>query len=226
MFQTIYTGFRQYVSTKAPSYSANHRKDYYISIGLYSMYSHWPEHIFVPGRNCGGYEPCNLLDDTTKPFDGIEQEYTQMLDRGLDVLNSLDTQEKILAIRNRTMITARKGRVHSFDLVGPYLACGKIEDALFEIDHQYTHSVIGFFRTTDCLLTAGANQTYLAELSALRERLCEAEHLWVALISCNYDVIWAYLEDTFERNCALARQNGIPFHPDFHKKKITMRRTM
>ena len=217
VFQTIYAGFKQYVSTEAPSYNARQPKDYYISIGLYSMYACWPEPIFVPGRNCGGYVPSDLLGDTNKPFEGVEQEYKQMLGGGLSVLNSLDTQKRILELRNQVMLSARQSRIHSFDLVGPYLACGNVEDALLEIDHQYTHSVIGFFRANDYLLTTGDNREYLKELSALRERMSVAERLWVALISSKYDFVQSYLDAIFERNCTLASKNGIPFNSSFHK---------
>ena len=220
IFQTIYTGFKQYISTSAPSYTGQRPKDYYISIGLYTMYTRWPEYIFSPGRNCGGYTTSNLLGADNQPFEGIEWEYSQMLHSGFDVLDSFDSQKRIIELRNKVMLSDEKSRTHSFDLVGPYLACGNIEDALFEIDHQYTHSLVGFFRENERLLSAGEANQYLAQLGALRERLNEAERLWVALISGNYDFVRAYLDEIFERNCTLARKSNIPFSPDFHKVEI------
>lgn len=222
IFQTIYTGFKQYISTDSSNYHVQRPKDYYISIGLYSMYTQWPEHVFVPGRNCGGYIPNNFVGTADEPFEGIEREYIKMLDSGFSVLDSLNSQEKLLEFRNKVMLSSRNSRIHSFDLVGPYLVCGNIEDALFEINHQYTHSVVGFFRENDCLLSLGETKKYLSELSALKERLNEAECLWVALISSKYDFVHSYLNETFERNCVLARKNNIPFSSDFHKVTLPL----
>lgn len=222
VFQTLYTGFTQYVDVQSPYYSAKKRKDNYISIGLRSMYTRWPEIIFIPGRNCGGYLPADLLGCATASFNGIGEQYEQMLEKGLSVLDEIDTQEKMLKMRNDVMKTSMHSRIHSFDLVAPYLVCGQIEDAFFEIDHQYTHAMVGFFKTHDHVLGAGAAGEYIDALQSLRNRLGEATDLWTALITNEYNFIHKYLQKNFECNTALAQKYGIPLSPDFHMRTAAL----
>ena len=222
IFQTIYTGFKQYLNVNSPCYDPQHRKDYYISIGVKSMYTRWPEWIFVPGKSCGGYSPANLLCMENYVFDGIRTEYVAMLEGGFSALNVLNTQKEMLQFRNSVMRTSRNTRIHSFDLVAPYLMCGEIEEAFFEIDHQYTHSVIGFFSENEQLLSAGKSAEFLVELDTLKVRTQEASDLWCALIGRNYDFVHAYLSQNYEQNYLWAQKYRIPFSEDFHKAKALL----
>jgi hypothetical protein len=181
------------------------------------MYSNCNEDAFVPGR-CGGlYSPSDLLGITSPVFHGIEEEFAQMKDAGFSILDTINSQAALLDIWNRAVTTASGARVHSLNLVAPFLMCGKFEDAFFEIDHQYTHRMIGFFKTYDCLLHNGKTSEYWDQLHLLKEDLREATDLWLAMIGHKDDYVRNYLNQNFERNVLWAQKYSIAFSNDFHK---------
>ena len=77
IYQTIYTGFKAYIDVDSPHYSPEHRKSYYIGIGIRSLYARHEEELFVPGKDAGEYAPLELClkRKASGPFHGIETEY-------------------------------------------------------------------------------------------------------------------------------------------------------
>lgn len=135
IYQTIYTGFKKYLDTTSPNYSPENRKSYYISIALRSMYSCYTEHIFADERDSGGYTPVDLCNGHkySGPFHGIEQEYDYMEQEGFDVLDTIDTQEKILEWWDAVQVVDTGERIHSICLVEPLLLCQRYQDAENEL---------------------------------------------------------------------------------------------
>jgi hypothetical protein len=82
-------------------YSSAHRKSNYIGISIESMYTNWGNELFQL-RNCPGkYEPCDFMGIDAPLFNGIEDQFTQMIEYGLDILDGINTQEAYLQLETK-----------------------------------------------------------------------------------------------------------------------------
>jgi len=217
IFQYIYTGHKKYLDPESPLYSSAHRKSNYIGISIESMYTNWGNELFQL-RNCPGkYEPCDFMGIDAPLFNGIEDQFTQMIEYGLDILDGINTQEAYLQLETKPQ---RTGIPHRYPYIAPYFLCGEIEKAYFEICHHYLNAIDGFFMAEDKLLRKGEEHLYVVLLQETKERQAQFINLFRAMRVCKYDYIIQYLEQNFEQNVATARKNGIPFSKDFHMRDM------
>lgn len=211
IYQTIFTGFKKYLDPASPNYSDKNRKSYYISIGLRSMYSHHNEHVFIPGKDSGGYRPADLCNKRkySGPFLGIEEEYNYMEQTGFDVLDSINTQEKFLEWWERVHVIDNGQRIHDIQLVEPFLLCGKLPEAEYEISVSF-------------IQTASAYESYRKYVeSGLQEphppyeqRLLQSAErdmvLWHWCMGRQYDSFQTYIQENYQRNMEWVQKYRIP----------------
>lgn len=211
IYQTIYTGFRDYISTDSPNYSNENRKDYYISIGIRSLYSSLLEDAFADNRGIGGYRPGDLLHKCkySGQFNGIEEEYSFMEQGGFDVLDSVNSQEEILELWDAIQTTADGNRIHDPILVEPLLLCRRKNEAEYEISTnivQSTDAYMSYMDRVEC--------GYLAKDSAYETRYWDKMrrqlNLWKLIARDRHDGLDHYISENYSRNLSWAKQYGIP----------------
>lgn len=211
IYQTIYTGFRDYISIDSPNYSNENRKSYYISIGIRSLYSSLLEDDFADNRGVGGYRPGDLLQKCKYSglFNGIEEEYRFMEQCGFDVLDTINTQEKFLELWNAIQTTADGNRIHDPKLVEPLLLCRIRNEAEYEISTniiQSTDAYMGYLDRVKC--------GYLSKDSAYETRywnkMRKELKLWKCIARFRYDDLERYIAENYNRNIEWAKQYGIP----------------
>lgn len=208
IYQTIYTGGRQYIDPESPHYTTAHRKSNYLSIGVWSMYSNRMEDDFKPGIMPGWYSPHDLSLDANpdKRFHGIEAEYQMMADYGFIRLDQINSQEEMLKLYMHTQTGKGGEHIHTLELVEPFLLVGKKQEAMFEVSHYCMHSLARFMRDS--------NVAYLTD------RVSEQTELWVALLTDNRNIIQSRITHNFQQNSRWALENQIPFLLDYHERKL------
>lgn len=223
LYQTIYTGFRDYVDPSSSSYSDAQRTANTIRIGIRSLYSQWKETIFVPGR-CAGVGVMELVEKRriNKMAQGILTEYRQMEEYGFDALDALDTQEKYLDFWSAVnqIPAVGGGRVHSFQLIAPFLMCGKTEEAVFEISRAFTHTMVSFYREGDILLQNGQQDVYLQKEAEKKVLLSMHMQLWHWIVGQKFEEVNRYLSESYCQNMSWVEKYGIPLSPNFVPRQI------
>lgn len=224
IFQSIFWGFRRYVDPKSPSYSPTKRKSNYISIGIYSLFSRCKKEYFDPSE-CGGgiYLPNDFCPPSSehKLFHGIECECDKMAAYGFAALNSINTQEAMLDFYSRTKTSNTGGRIHSLSLVEPFLITGRVEDALFELSFDFTHTCVGHMITRHNDSIEWPKGWY-AELEERIERsLAKDVCLWRAIMGRHSQEVCSHISENYERNINWIREFNIPLPDNFQKRQIS-----
>ena len=211
IYQTIYTGFRKYIYTDSPKYSAEKTKSYYVSIGLRSMYSCYDEHAFVPGKDSGGYSPADLCEKRkhASPFHGIEEDYTRMEQGAFDVLDAIDTQEKLVEWWDAVQTIDTGRRIHDIHLVEPLLLCGNQHDAECEISVSIAQGMDAYASYLDRVECGCYNKDTSYEQrfwNSARKQL----DLWRWCIGRDQNKLREYLSENYKRNLLWAHKYEIP----------------
>lgn len=223
VYQTINTGFRKYIDTASSNYSNTNRKSNYIDISLRSIFSYLPEYYFAPQRKCGGITPELLKGSSaqTEKFNGIEEQYAQMSEFGFDVLDEVNTQERLLDLRLKIERTQEGKRLHNLDFADLFLITGQGEEANFELSHCLAHHTVGFRLTNEQLLHTGQYEEYCKELERTWEMgVNRVAELWRHYLTHNYKELYRYLSDNYDRNMKWIEQYGIPVADDFYARAI------
>lgn len=211
VYQTIYTGFRKYIDTDSPNYSSENRKSYYVSIGLRSLYSNYGEHIFASDKDSGGYRPVNLCKKGkySGPFNGIEEDYNFMEQEGFDVLDSIDTQEKLLEWWNMVQIIDAGQRIHDIHLVEPFLLCGNGRDAEYEISVSFIHCMDAYVSYLD-LVESGSLRKDEAYDQRIWNNVRNQLNLWRWCVGRNKKELQKCIDDNYNRNIVWIQKYGVP----------------
>lgn len=222
IYQTIFTGFRRYINPESPFYSSTNRKSAYISVSVWSLYTHLPRDFFDPGSTGYGIRPDILIGskDRNAMFHGIEPEYEMMRDKGFDVLDSVDSQERFLELYGRVFLNAEGGRMHRSFLIAPFLMSGDMENALFEICYSYTHGMNGFYHENHPLLAAGQYEEYCQKEICTIENLHVIRTLWLAWLCSDQRTFSEYLQSNIKRNLKFVEEHNIPIAPDLTIREI------
>ena len=211
IYQTIYTGFREYISTDSPNYSNDNRKSYYISIGVRSLYSFLLEDDFADTRGVGGYRPGDFFQKCkySGMFNGIEEEYSFMEHGGFDVLDAINSQEKFLELWDAIQTNADGNRIHDPKLVEPLLLCHKRSEAEYEISThivQSTDAYMGYLDRVECGYFAKDGSYETRYWNAMRKDLKR----WKLIARYRHDELGRYIAENYNRNMAWAEEYGIP----------------
>ena len=211
IYQTIYTGFREYIDIRSPYYSSENRKSYYISIGLRSIYSCHNEDTFIPGKNPGGYRPADLYTKSkfSGPFNGIEEEYAYMEEKGFDVLDEISSQEKLLEWWNSVQVIDTGYRMHSISLVEPFLLCGLLHEAECEISVSYIQTMSAYF-SYKAHVESGRLEAYYPYEQRIWESAERDLTFWHWCMGRQYKEFDAYIHENYQRNMEWIQKYGIP----------------
>lgn len=208
ILQTISTSpFRIYISPFSPYYSKNRRKSNYISIGLWSMYCPLPEILFDPQNSFGQFTTENFRGKKFLNFNGIEDDYIFMIEKGFSILDSIKTQKKLIEI-TQFLYTAEFGGVGpaQIDLCEPYLKCGQLVEALERVGSYYASRWAMFHETADEI----SAEEYSAKEKELRLDTHEIAVLWSMIATRDKDRIEDYLKSNYIKNVGYAKKYGIP----------------
>ena len=211
VYQTIYTGFRDYISIDSPLYSDENRKSYYVSIGLRSLYSSLREDDFADNRGVGGYRPGDLLQKCkySGRFNGIEEEYSFMEQCGFDTLDTIDTQERLLELWDAIQTTADGNKIHDPQLVEPLLLCRKKDEAEYEISThiaQSTDAYMSYLDRVECGYLTKDSSYETRYWNKMRHEL----KLWRMIAWYHHDDLGRHVAENYNRNLMWAKQYGIP----------------
>lgn len=219
VYQTIFTGFKKYIDTDSPNYSAQNRKSYYISIGLRSIYSRYDESIFIPGKDCGGYRPTDFRKKArnSDPFNGIEDEYAIMAEGGFDILDSIDTQESLLNWWDQIQISDTGQRIHDLHLVESLLLCGRYYEAETEISMSFIHGMDAFMSYCDHV-ERGDIQRELSYEQRIWDSANKEMILWRWCIGRNHTKLRQYINANYNRNMEWICKYGIPVDRHTHER--------
>ena len=213
VYQTIFTGFKEYLCPASASYSENCRKSNYISIGIRSMYSCYNEDIFVPGKNAGGYRPADFLNKrkNSVPFNGIDEEYDIMNAVGFEILDTIATQESLIEWWRAVHVTDTGKHIHDFQLVAPLILCEYIDDAETEICVSYMQHMSSLQSYLNHVKQGNILHNSAYEQSVRRQTDTEMA-LWKHLISRRYNELNMYLKENYLRNMSWVCKYEIPFN--------------
>ena len=209
ILQILFVGGRTYVSPFSPHYSNTARKSNYISIGLWSMYCDLPEFVFEPGIFAGYFSVENFRGRKFIDFMGIQEDHKFMLEQGLDILDSIQTQES-LTQTVRALYTAEFGGVNSMalDLCAAHLKCGQNAEALERVGAYYASRWAMFHQSANTMPI----EEYQTREAELREDTKKYADLWTMIATRNFDAIEEYLKNNFERNLGYAEKYGVPLN--------------
>ena len=211
VYQTIYTGLKKYMDTDSPYYSKENRKSYCVSIGIRSVYSHYEEHVFIPGKDMGGYSPADLYRKCkySGPFNGIEEDYGYMEQVGFDVLDSIDTQEKLLEWWDTVQVIDTGHRIHDIHLVEPLLLCGKRHVAEYEISVSFIQGMDAYISYLNRVESG-----IFSKDNAYEQRIWNSAgkqmDLWRWCVGRNKEELCKYIKQNYNRNMAWIQEYGIP----------------
>lgn len=212
VYQTIYTGFREYVDPPPANGSATSRKSYYISVGILSIYSNHQEFMFIPGR-APGNRPSQLLSKSRHigMFNGIEEEYAIMETAGFDILDTVDTQEAMLDLYEKIEVCDDGEVIHDLALAEPFLLCGRQKDAKIEISTSIAHCVSVYDSYTS-RVEAGMQARDASYEQRIRDDLAHMMVLWNLCLGKRDPEIDEYIAENYHRNLAWIRKYGVPTH--------------
>lgn len=211
IYQTIYTGFKKYIRPESPNYSVQERKSYYISIGLRSIYSCYDERVFSSDKDSGGYVPADLIHKCKYSgfFNGIDTDYQLMECDGFDILDEINTQEKLIEWWDSVQVVDTGHRIHDIHLVEPLLLCGNIKDAQNELSVNFIQDIDAYVSYLDHV-----DSGVLSKDDSYDQRIrCGVKHqlnLWRNCIGGNKKELHEYIEANYIRNMAWIQKYGIP----------------
>lgn len=141
VLQGIFELEKIYIDPYSPEYSDDHRKDKYITIGLWSLYSELPEEIFNGEIRGGQFEVASIAYQGigTGPFMGNQYERNLLATRGLPMLDQIQTQSQLA---DTVVYFANKEHNGLFpdqiNLFGAFLRCERCNEALDRVQAFFT----------------------------------------------------------------------------------------
>lgn len=219
IYQNITYTEKYYIDTDSPEYSDANRKSPSISFGCWSMYSDiYPEQFTPFGREHSGLlSPEMIIGKNPKNyFKGFGSQYKIMVEQGLDLLDSITTQEQLLSVTYK-LISVQYGDSfpHMSELAIPHIICGERNKALDRLYSIYVRSCINFFDKYRHLKESGQYDKYIEKLNE-HEASIEMYTLFINRIVCNReDELKEYMLSYLERNIQYAKENKIAFADNF-----------
>ena len=208
ILQILDTGQRTYVSPFSPHYSSTARKSNYISISLQSMYCDLPETAFMSGAFISYFTVENFKGRKFLEFMGIQEDHKFMLEQGLDILDSIQTQEVLAQTVASLHVAECGGFISAPNLCAPYLKCGQHAKALEKVGDYYASRWAMFHQSADTMPI----EEYQCREAKLREDTKKYADLWTMIATRNFDAIEEYLKSNFERNLGYAEKYGVPLN--------------
>lgn len=142
VFQHILLGFKERLHSSAPGYSQNHRYEPRILIYLKSMYTRYND-LYISIDSTTGFSLTvpQLLDKQDTPFMGAALEMEQMLNAGLDVLDTITSQRQIIELLEPLTYDKREGQLcYSTQLYDIYLYCEEFYKARIAIETEFAQN--------------------------------------------------------------------------------------
>lgn len=138
---------------------------------------------------------------------GIEDDRIFMIEKGLSVLDSIQTQEKLIEIA-QFLYTAEFGGVGpaEIELCEPYLKCGRYMEALDRVGSYYASQWAMFHEIADEI----SMEDYLIDEKIIKSNTHELSVLWSMIAKCDHDGMKEYLKNNFEKNISFVKKYGIP----------------
>jgi len=206
VYQTIHTGYKQYIYPFSSEYSEKHRKANTISIGIWSLYAKWDDPLDLLGM----YSPGDLEGKREIHFQGFGAHCKQMVENGFSFLNGITTQEKLLEARMKIDSNYGSGKwIHDVWLSAPLMACGKWEEATDEVCRHYTHTWDAFFTKYAFLRNEERYEEYFAKEREYEQHLQLTTQLWNKLLGSHYAWIQEFLKENLNRNMQYLQDCGI-----------------
>jgi hypothetical protein len=170
-----------------------------------------PEDLFADGRGTGGYTPADLCTGSkyTGPFNGITEDYTLMERSGFDILDKIVTQEKFVEYWEKIQVIDTGHRVNSLCLVEPFLLCGRMRDAEYEISMSFIHSMSAYEAYQKHLET-GVIEPEPSYEEKLLQGANQKLKLWHLCQGRQFRELQSYIDDNYQRNMGWIQDYGIP----------------
>ncbi len=209
VLQILFVGGRTYISPHSPYYSSSARKSNYLSIGLWSMYSNLPEFLFEPGAHAGQFTVENFRGNKFIEFMGIIDDHRFMLEKGLNLLDTIQTQESLIQVA-QSLYTAEFGGVGpaQIDLCEPLLKCGRYTEALDRVGSFYASQWVMFHQSANTL----SLDEYRANEGKMLSKTRKIADIWRMIATNNHEDIEEYLKSNYEQNIGFTEKYKIPFH--------------
>ena len=142
VFQHILLGFKERLHSSAPGYSQNHRYEPRILIFLKSMYAQY-DSLYISIDCTTGFSLTvpQLLDKQDAAFMGAAAERERMLIEGLDVLDTITSQQQIIEYLEPLVYNESEGQqLYSTQLYDVYLYCENFYKARMAIQTEFAQN--------------------------------------------------------------------------------------
>lgn len=206
VYQTIHTDYKQYIDSFSPEYCEKRRKANTICIGIWSLYAKWDDPLDLLGM----YSPGDLEGKREIHFQGFGAHCRQMIENGFSFLDGITTQEKLLEARMKIDSNYGSGKwIHDMWLSAPLMACGKWDDATYEVCRHYTHTWDTYLSQYDFLRNDDQYKKYFDKERECQKRLELTELLWHKLLIRDHAWLQKFLTENLKRNTQYLQEHGI-----------------
>ena len=147
---------------------------------------------------------------------GVQSHYCIMIERGLDFLDSINTQKKLIdAIIKLETFECGSPLFHRVELCEPFIICEEYQEAIYRLNGMIMQNYSAFHSNCDHLKCEGNLDEYVRRLDEYYAKIKPMENLSWACILNKKDKILEWLKSNFYRNYQLAKENKIAFSDDF-----------
>ena len=222
IYQIICIDKYEFIRRDSPEFSPDNYKSPYISFNFWSMYSDLMEDYFDKRivRYLGEFYPDNLDGKkfNYKTFYGFNNHCEIMINKGLDFLDSITTQQKLLEADYQLQI-AQDGceNPHKIVLSIPnYLFNRDCDKALKYLNSICARNYVNFTSSWPTPIPEEQYERYFEQEQELRDRMKDIPFLINAFTIRDDKAIRKYASECLEKNILAAKKNKVPFMDSFN----------
>ena len=206
VFQHILLGFKERLHSSAPVYSQNHRYEPRILIYLKSMYARYDDvYVSIDSTTSFSLTVPQLLDKQDAPFIGAAPEMERMLNEGLDILDTITSQNQIIEyLEPLTYNKAENQQCYSTQLYDMYLYCEEFYKARMAIETEFAQNYFANMR--NCKMDPNRFAEQMRRFQAHVESYYERDNLTFPI---HYDAAKDRLRHNYEVNSRRLIELGI-----------------
>ena len=206
VFQHILPDFKERLHSSAPGYSQKHRYEPRILIYIKSMYARYDDlYISIDQTTGFSLNIPRLLDRKDAAFMGATVEMERMLNEGLDVLDTITSQNQIIEIMDQLVNGENiDGPRYSTQLYDIYLYCGEFYKARLAIETEFSENF--FTNLGNCKRHPGLFTKKMAQFLDSMETYYEQ---YMLTFPVQYDAVKVRLEKNYKINLYRLKELGI-----------------